>query len=1263
MYGTGRAREPEIGKRVAVAGIARSDSRDSFAPMIARHITRFLVTSALLSCALMAALMPDVAHAQPRGGARATKAAPTVWDRDVDRMRSEVLHRAGHASAIVPLVEIGSAWEHAPRHSVEVLHALGAERRLSPTLRLYARGYERMLTRRAGDREGAQAMLAQLGYVQRWRILGPFDNDGRGGFDRVLPPETTLDQPTDMSAEFQGSERAIRWRTLPDIGPTDSVRLGLFLTPGTDVCAFAETFVELQRARPVSVWVGASGAIRVWWNGQQAIDDHVYRTVDLDRDAAVVAGRVGWNRVLVKVCGAAAGAAFLLRVAEPDGTPIANVHADPDGATLAAPAPASAPTLPRAPTTMLAELEAQVVAHPTDAAAHEALARYLGYTGGADASEHRVRDLAQHATELGATVENLLFAADQQTTRRDRASLIAQAVALAPRDPRVQLANAALVIDGPAGERGLAMLEAISAGTVTSMSALVTRAQLVRAFGLEESSQALYEQIVAAVPGAPAYLRMLAESESARGHLDRAVELRRQLLAVRADDTASRRMLVDDGVARGARDEVLGMVLDELAYHPNDSATMTWASGVYDAFAMEGEAVDQLHAAADLDPDDASARVVLGQYLLRLGRRDAALATLREALALRPQDAGTRLLVEQIEPEDRADEAYATPIEQILERRRPDGEWPATILHDATIHTIHESGLSARFRQLVIQIHDDEGARTYRSHAIFYEPATQWVDVRAAHVIRGDQVLSSYHTSERSLAEPQYRIYYSAREVVLTLPVLQPGDVVELRYRVEDVAAQNDFANYFGNLRGLASGIPTVRLDEVFITPASRTLHFRVPSIPLEHEEHTEGTQHVERYAATDLAAIHSEPNMPGYTEVSPYLLVSTFDSWDDVGHFWWGLAAEQLVPDAGLIRTVHELVDDAPDVRTKVARIYAWATDHVRYVGLELGIHGFQPYRVADIVQRGFGDCKDTASLLYTMLTIAGIDARVALVRTTRNGEIDSSPPSLAIFDHAIAYVPELDLFLDGTAEHGGITELPSGDQGALTLVVGPASAELRHIPVRAPADSGRHREVTITLAPDGTAALTATERLVGTEAMAARGRYDSPETREQRLQQSLGGIFAGITLDGQTFGDIGDRESALDLSWTGHVAQIGEREGTTLRLPISALGGFVQTWAPLATRRHPFEMGPPFHYEEHRVLRVPAGMTITDVPAGGSIESPFARLTVRFTPGTNEVAIDTTLEMQVPRVAPADYAAFRAWCEQADALLRARIAVGGVR
>ncbi len=1195
------------------------------------------------------------------GHAQTRPRAHSVWEREQDRLQTEAIRHARSASSILDVIEIGSNWGHAPARTMEILHAIGADRRLLPSVRVYARSYERTLLRRGGDLEASHALLDALGYVRQWRILGPFDNEGKHGFETVMPPEAALDQPTDPATEVEGAERLVHWRTLPDLGETESIQLGPFLTPGVDVCAFAETFVELDHARPLSVWAGASGALRVWWNGAEVIEDGVYRSLDLERDAASVSGRAGWNRILVKVCGASAGASFVLRVAEPDGTPIA-VHVDPAGAALPSPPPAVATSASHAPVTILAALEADVALHPTDAAAHEALARYLGYTGGSDPSEHRVRDLAMRAAELHPTADNLLFAADQQVTRADRSRFVLAAVALAPNDVRVQLAHATLVRDGAAGERALAMLEAIPDTTPAGLTALRLRAQLLAALGMHDSAHAIIESLSARLPGTPTYLRMLAESEEGRGHSDRAIELRRAVLALWAEDADSRHAIVDDALARRDQAEATLRVQEELALHPTSTTALSWAATVYDALAMESEAVAVLSAATDLDPDDADTRVALGQMLLRLGRRDAALASLREALALRPQDASTRMLIEQIEPEARPDEVYATAIDEILARRRPDGEWPASILHDIEVRTVHESGLSSTFRQVVTQIHDDEGARAFRTATIFYEPSTQWVDVRAARVHRGGQVLSSYRLGQRSLAEPQYRIYYSAREVVVTFPLLQPGDVIELRYRVEDVAARNAFADYFGTIRGLASGIPTAHIEEVFLTPTSRQLYFNTPSIPTTHEASTEGTTHLERFVATDVPAMHAEPHMPGYAEVAPYLHASTYRTWEQVGRFWWGLAHDQLAGDEALERTVHELVDDAPDVRTKVARIYAWATDHVRYVGLEFGIHGHQPYRVTDVVQRGYGDCKDTASLLYAMLQIAGIDARIALVRTTRNGEIGDQPASLAVFDHAIAYVPALDMFLDGTAEHTGLGELPQMDQGALALVVGPSSVELRHIPVGDAEASGRTRELTVTLAADGSAHLSATETLRGSEATSARGRYDSPETRATRLGQALGSMFPGFEIGTESFQALEDREQPVRYTWTGHVAAMGERDGSSLRIAPATVGGLTQAWAPLAARRHPLVLGPGFHHRERRVIAAGV-LSVDDVPAGGTAESPFGRVTLRFTQSGHTVTAETELLLLEGRVSQSDYPAFRAWCQAADALLRSRIVIGGVR
>ena len=121
-----------------------------------------------------------------------------------------------------------------------------------------------------------------------------------------------------------------------------------------------------------------------------------------------------------------------------------------------------------------------------------------------------------------------------------------------------------------------------------------------------------------------------------------------------------------------------------------------------------------------------------------------------------------------------------------------------------------------------------------------------------------------------------------------------------------------------------------------------------------------------------------------------------------------------------------------------KVRALHRFVIEKTRYVGLEFGIHGYKPYPVSQVLLRRFGDCKDKALLLMALLREQGIESELVLLRSRRAGLVDSQPASLAIFDHAITYVPRLDLYLDSTAEFAGMSELPSQDQGVMVLRVG---------------------------------------------------------------------------------------------------------------------------------------------------------------------------------------------------------------------------------
>ena len=511
---------------------------------------------------------------------------------------------------------------------------------------------------------------------------------------------------------------------------------------------------------------------------------------------------------------------------------------------------------------------------------------------------------------------------------------------------------------------------------------------------------------------------------------------------------------------------------------------------------------------------------------------------------------------------------------------------------------------------------------------------------------------------EQSLGEPWYRIYYDTRSLVIVLPDLEGGDIVELRYRIDDVAHRNLFADYYGDLHTLQGFVPTARTEYVLITPEKRRFYIHEPAMKgLEHEQKVEGGKRIDHYTAENLPAIVVESDMPGLTETSPYLHVSTYDSWQAVGKWYWGLIKDQLYADAALSKTVRDLIAGATTTQQKVERIHRWVVTNTRYVGLEFGIHGYLPYRVPLIVQRGFGDCKDKASLLYTMMREAGVDARIVLLRTRRNGALATEPASLSIFDHAIAYVPELDLYLDGTAENSGTSELPTQDQGVMVLVVGPGGAELKTTPVFDADKNKRTRKLEVALSSDGSAEVQASEIVAGADAASYRGYYEAPGTRAERFERSLGELYPGVELQEQTFDPLDDREQPVRYRYKMKVPQLARWDGDELRLEPTVLRDLVQSMARLPTRRHVLDLQGHRAYEEERVVKLPAGLDVRDLPAGGEVSSRFGRLRLELSRGAGTVVARTELRVDADRIAPREYPEFRRWVEAADQLLKQRI------
>jgi tetratricopeptide (TPR) repeat protein/transglutaminase-like putative cysteine protease len=1220
----------------------------------------------------------------PAPAGRPARAAPRNPVEEGFSRAVAALERDGRsARAVVPLAELADLEEELPvlARLAPVYARVAADREALPEVRALARHRLAGLERSRGNLQRSAAHLARLGFVVRWTVVGPFDDEGKRGFDTAYPPERSLD----LEVPLPGKVREVSWRPLPAEAVVDGfVHLGAALRPTRETVAYALAVLESPREERVQLWLGASGASKVWVNGALALSDPGYHPARLDQMGAAVTLRRGPNRILVKLCHAGGRMGFTLRLSDARGEP----RTLPAASLPPLPSPVAPGPPPARIPGIVAALEARARAASTrtgararraEAEARRDLALALHERASADLEERRARAEARRAAELAPewTEARLLAARLEDDASRRREHLEA-ALAADPEEPRALLALAREETMRDRSHQAVRLLDRAVALAPGWAAARVARVEALDRVGFEARAALAAAEAARDLPTAPRAVEAGALWARRLGRLDEAAWLLRKGLALRHDDGAARaalaQLLLDRGEVAGA----LALYAEALRLDPSDVELRLRLADVLAANGRDAEAEEAHAAAIRIAPEEAEAWERRGRARLAAGKEALALADLKTALELRPQSPALKELVRSLAPER---ERFETPWILDGPALARDGAAPAPgedalVLADRKVTRVFRSGLSSTFVQVVLRAATQRGADELRRQSIGYDPSRQEVRVIRARVIRPDGgTVETYEERERSASEPWYRLYYDTRVRVLSFPALAPGDALEVAWRVDDVAGENLLSDYFGDLTPVEGEHRKASLEYVVLVPGERRLHANdVPGLERTTRTLPDGTvEH--RWSAREVPRIVPEPRMPGFSEVSRYVHVSTYADWDQVARFYWDLVREQLRPTDEVRAAAAGIAREALGERAAAARaaggrrdpeseralvgaVYDFVVTQTRYVGLEFGIHGYKPYRVEQVLSRRFGDCKDKASLMHALLASLGIDSRLVLLRMRRLGGMPEHPASLAVFNHAILRVPSMDLWLDGTAAYTGSRELPGEDRGATVLVVNPGEpAWFGTVPEALPEENEVESTFRIALDPDGSARVRGSSRVAGAQASSYRRAYETANDRRSVLEQAFNRTFPGLEVREVTFSDLGRLEADVAMEFELSVPRYAGPDGRFT--PFGAGNGYAEAFAAASAREHDLVLGDPGVTRFAYRYALPAGWTVAELPAPASAETPWAAFAVRYRAEGGELEAEGHVTFRVSRVPAGDYPAFRAFLGELDRALGRRVRV----
>jgi len=368
-----------------------------------------------------------------------------------------------------------------------------------------------------------------------------------------------------------------------------------------------------------------------------------------------------------------------------------------------------------------------------------------------------------------------------------------------------------------------------------------------------------------------------------------------------------------------------------------------------------------------------------------------------------------------------------------------------------------DDGTGIRDTTAVIRVQSQAGVQEMGQLIFGYSSATENLEVQYVRVRKPDgQVIETPASTAQDFAPDVLQeapMYSDYRQRHISVVSLQPGDVLE--YRTITHITTPLAPHEFWYEHTFPSQV-VVHDDKLEIDiPKARVVKLKSPKHKYDTRETADRriyTWSIQDFYPEKKSDRRNAEEDDADTDDQPDVQLSTFDDWQQVAKWYAKLQGERVVVDDSIRKEADELTRGATTPTEKTRRLYDYVARNIRYVSLSFGVGRLQPHLASEVLQNGYGDCKDKHTLLQTLLRAEGIQAYPVLINSYR--KLDPDVPSPGQFDHEITAVKlGANLtWLDATAEVApyGLILYQLRNKQAL-LASGDAPGGL----VRAPAES----------------------------------------------------------------------------------------------------------------------------------------------------------------------------------------------------------------
>lgn len=340
-------------------------------------------------------------------------------------------------------------------------------------------------------------------------------------------------------------------------------------------------------------------------------------------------------------------------------------------------------------------------------------------------------------------------------------------------------------------------------------------------------------------------------------------------------------------------------------------------------------------------------------------------------------------------------------------------------LLDSTSVTVQPTGSGSFSVCKTIKIQTPRGAVANRIIKYDYDPLTAFAQFKRATVYRANgDVINLDVTQACDYAAPARAIYWGARQIMLEVGQLNPGDILD--YEIDKKGftyalladGGDDESRFIPPMRGQFYDIvpfwvtePTVRKVYKVSIPMEKEMQFQFYQGDCASSMRYEDGRKAYTFSTNDIMPTKQEPNMVNLFDAAPKLMMSSTPKWQDKS-LWFNKVNEDYgsfapLPEAQ--KKVDELIKGKKTEMEKIAVLTHWVADNIRYSGISMGKgEGYTLHNTKMNYTDRCGVCKDIAGTLISFLRMAGFEAYPAM--TMAGSRVESIPADH--FNHCVAVV-----------------------------------------------------------------------------------------------------------------------------------------------------------------------------------------------------------------------------------------------------------------